>query len=193
MYPSAGDRAIVEAFLAASGLDGRRPLVAIAPGTVWNTKRWPAEKFAETAAILGESGMDIVLVGGEDDQALAARMIATVSSRSVSSAVGKLSLLQSAELLRRCRVLVCNDSAPAHLAVSVGTPVVAIFGATVPEFGFAPRGERDAVVEIKGLSCRPCSSHGGDACPIKTFECMLMISARDVSRRVAEIVDRVAA
>ncbi|HEY6193358.1 MAG TPA: glycosyltransferase family 9 protein, partial [Bacteroidota bacterium] len=96
------------------------------------------------------------------------------------------SILQSAELIRRCRALVCNDSAPMHLAVAVRTPVVAIFGATVPEFGFAPIGERDVVLETKGLPCRPCSIHGGDVCPVKTFVCMLDIPVG----RVVEAVEK---
>jgi len=58
--------------------------------------------------------------------------------------------------------------------------VVAIFGPTVPSFGFNPYGDHDRVVETKGLSCRPCSIHGSAKCPIGTFECMLDIEARDV-------------
>jgi heptosyltransferase-2 len=71
-----------------------------------------------------------------------------------------------------------------HLAVAVATPVVAIFGATVPEYGFAPRGAHDIVIETKGLKCRPCSIHGGDMCPIKTFECMLAITPEFVVNKV---------
>jgi heptosyltransferase-2 len=95
-----------------------------------------------------------------------------------------LTLLESAELIRRCRVIVSNDSAPAHLASAVGTPVVAIFGATVPRFGFGPRGPGDIVVETEGLFCRPCGIHGGNSCPIKTFECMERILPERVFREV---------
>jgi heptosyltransferase-2 len=84
--------------------------------------------------------------------------------------------------------LISNDSAPMHLGVAVRTPVVAIFGATVPEFGFAPRGLRDEIVEVKGLSCRPCGIHGGRKCPIGTFDCMMNISPYEVLTRVQRIL-----
>jgi len=64
------------------------------------------------------------------------------------------------------------------------TPVIAIFGPTVPAFGFAPQGVNDEVIERQGLTCRPCSVHGGDACPIKTFVCMKEIIPDAVFARV---------
>ena len=75
-----------------------------------------------------------------------------------------------------------------HMAVAVGTPVIAIFGATVPEFGFAPYGQRDMVIETKDLACRPCSIHGGEKCPITTFDCMVRISADGVYQKIIEIL-----
>ena len=77
-----------------------------------------------------------------------------------------------------------------HLAVAVRTPVVAIFGATIPEFGFAPIGKNDVVLETKGLACRPCTSHGGDVCPVKTFDCMMRISAPQVLEAVNKILGK---
>ena len=97
-------------------------------------------------------------------------------------------MLQSAALIGRCAVLVANDSAPMHLAVAMRTPAVAIFGATKPEFGFAPFGERDVIVERKELSCRGCSIHGDDRCPVETFDCMKKISAEEVFGIVLRIV-----
>ncbi|HEX9006414.1 MAG TPA: glycosyltransferase family 9 protein, partial [Bacteroidota bacterium] len=93
-------------------------------------------------------------------------------------------------LLRRCRLLVTNDTAPQHLAVAVGTPVVAIFGPTVPRFGFAPIGPLDTVVETPGLVCRPCGIHGGERCPIGTFECMNLITVQHVLAAVDHILER---
>ena len=90
--------------------------------------------------------------------------------------------------LKHCTVLLCNDSAPLHLAMAVNTPVAAIFGATVPEFGFAPYGNRDIVIERRGMSCRPCSTHGGERCPIKTFNCMSEISPEEVLQRLNKII-----
>jgi len=87
-------------------------------------------------------------------------------------------------VIRRAIVLVTNDSAPLHFAQAVATPTVAIFGSTVPAFGFAPRGPRDAVVELAGLACRPCSAHGPATCPLGHHRCMKSLSVEDVLRAV---------
>lgn len=199
LYPSDADRRIVDALLRDIPAEKRSSVVAIAPGTVWYTKRWLKERFAELACRLVDDGVTVVLIGGNEDRQLCEeiRRMELLSRLQRSSAgnpadiintAGKLSFLQSAELLRRCRLLVCNDSAPMHLAVAMRTPVVAIFGPTVPEFGFAPYGEHDVVVETKGLECRPCSIHGGRKCPIRTFVCMKDITAERVYEEVKALM-----
>ena len=177
LHPDADDRRTVDGLLA--GHDGAR-MIAVAPGSVWNTKRWPEEKFAALVRMLAAEGRLPVLVGGEADRALAARVAGAAGQGSVVNAAGRLSLLQSAELIRRCSAAVSNDSAPMHLAVAMGTPVVALYGATVPEFGFAPRGPHDRVLQTLGLPCRPCAIHGGNRCPIRTFVCMERIAPAEV-------------
>ncbi|MBI3189025.1 MAG: lipopolysaccharide heptosyltransferase II, partial [Ignavibacteriales bacterium] len=151
LYPSEHDHQTVTKYLEEHSLNGER-IVAIAPGTVWNTKRWLTERFAELSSNIIAKGFSVVLIGGKEDETLAHEIMSTVGLKQISSSVGKMSILQSAELIRMCSVLVTNDSAPMHLAVAMRTPVVAIFGATVPEFGFAPIGERDVVLGAKGLS-----------------------------------------
>jgi len=175
LYPSNQDILAVDSVLNNCLLDKNMKLVAVAPGTIWNTKRWPSEKFASVCAKLVSDNVAIVLVGGKEDETLCKEVAELSHAKNIFNLSGKLSLLQSAEVIRRSKVLISNDSAPMHLAVAVGTPVVAIFGATVPEFGFAPCGPQDIVVETKGLKCRPCSIHGGKTCPIGTFVCMLNI------------------
>src|SRR5207244_1510814 len=83
------------------------------------------------------------------------------------------------EAIRRAVVLVTTDSAPLHFAQAVDTPTVAIFGSTVPSFGFGPRGPRDRVVQVGGLACRPCSAHGPPSCPLGHHLCMKSLSVQD--------------
>jgi len=83
-------------------------------------------------------------------------------------------------------VLVTNDSAPLHFAQAVDTPTVAIFGSTVPSFGFGPRGPRDHVVQVGGLACRPCSAHGPPSCPLGHHLCMKSLSVQDVLQAIEE-------
>ncbi len=86
---------------------------------------------------------------------------------------------------RRSSLLLSNDSAPLHLGVAVGTSLVAIFGPTVTEFGFAPYGEGSVVIE-RSLDCRPCGIHGGMRCSKKHFRCMTEITPEEVF----SVVDR---
>jgi heptosyltransferase-2 len=157
---------------------GRRT-IAIAPGSVWMTKRWPADRFALLAAQLEARGDRVVLLGSAVDRQLCGA-VAAQSGRNPLNLAGMLSLRESAEVIRTCDAIVTNDSAPAHLGVAVGTRVIAIFGATSPAFGFAPAGPHDVIVETNGLACRPCAIHGGNSCPIQTFVCMLSISPEQV-------------
>ncbi|MGA3244435.1 MAG: lipopolysaccharide heptosyltransferase II [Bacteroidota bacterium] len=191
LYPSESDQKKVDRLLIELEIGNPDKLIAIAPGTIWNTKRWPKERFASLAVNFDEAGMEVVLIGGKEDEEICNEIRTLSKSSMVYDASGTLTLPQSAELIRRCRILVSNDSAPMHLATAVGTPVVAIFGATVPAFGFGPTGPFDIVVETQGLKCRPCSIHGSEKCPIKTFDCMHNISHDRVFRNVMEILARV--
>jgi len=187
LFFSDEDEKAVFEWMSRRKLDRPENLVALAPGSVWATKRWLPEYFARLANMLKEAGFQIVLIGGEADADVAGEVERSISPP-VFNAVGQFTLRQSAFLIRQARLLVTNDSAPQHLAVGVGTPVVAIFGPTIPAFGFYPYGERDRVVEIGALPCRPCSIHGGQKCPISTFECMKKLTPERVFEEVQRIL-----
>jgi heptosyltransferase-2 len=187
LFPSADDRNTVQHLL--YGWSGEQsPVVGMAPGSVWNTKRWLPERFAEVAKAFAARKYVVALIGGKEDKRLCEDIRLNAGTDSVRSFAGKLSVLESAELIRRCSLLISNDSAPVHMAVGVGTPVAAIFGPTVPAFGFAPYGTNDKIVEIYDLKCRPCSIHGGDKCPIDTFDCMKKITAEMVLNKAGAIL-----
>ncbi len=178
---TAAHRAEAATWLDARGVpDG---FVALAPGSVWATKRWPG--YAELAARLDRG---VVVLGGRDDREAAERIAAAAPER-VAVAAGALSLPGSAALLERAAVLVTNDSAPLHLATAVGTPVVAIFGPTAPAFGFGPRGAGDEVVEHPGLACRPCSRHGPMRCPLGHHRCMQEVDVARVLAAVQRVIE----
>ncbi len=187
VYPSMEDVYAVDRFFSETQITPNDKLIAIAPGSAWNTKRWLPERFSDLVRRIAAAGMKVVLVGGKEDENLCKQIATEAQGTEVYLSAGRFSLLQSAELLRRCTALVSNDSAPMHLAVAMKTPVVAVFGATVPSFGFAPYGEKDVVVQIEELPCRPCSIHGGDKCPIGTFECMVKISAEMVFAKIVQL------
>jgi lipopolysaccharide heptosyltransferase II len=155
--------------------------IALAPGSIWGTKRWPY--YAALAAAVDRP---IVVLGGADDAALAGEILLAAPGRA-HSAAGTVDLRVAAALVEQAAVLVTNDSAPLHLATAVGTPVVAVFGPTVPAFGFGPRGPRDLVVEYDQLPCRPCSSHGPRVCPLGHHRCMRELSVERVGAAVAAV------
>jgi heptosyltransferase-2 len=167
------DEAAADRWLAARGI--APGFTAIAPGSIWGTKRWPS--YPALAAALEGS---LVVVGGEGDTALADEVVAAAPGRAWSAA-GLLSLRASAALIERARVLVTNDSVPLHLATAVGTPLVAIFGPTVPEQGFGPRGSRSLALGHAGLACRPCSAHGPRVCPLGHHRCMRELPVETVA------------
>ena len=187
-YPTAADSARIDQLFAERRIGGSKGVVAIAPGTIWNTKRWFKERFAEVGKTVSELGYSVVLIGSKEDCELCEEIRQLSGETNVVNSAGILTLRQSAELIRRSRVLLSNDSAPMHLAVAVRTPVIAIFGATVPEFGFGPYGEQDVVVQTTPLACRPCSIHGTKECPIKTFDCMNNITAEKVIQSMGKSI-----
>ena len=183
LYPRDADRDAVTALLASAPF-GDAPFVALAPGSVWATKRWPG--FSQLAAQI-PSQFGIVVVGGAEDRELAQAIVAQAPER-VLDATGRLSLLASAELIGRAASIVTNDSLPQHLASAMRTPTVTIYGPTVPAFGFGPLAPRRAIVEHPpGLECRPCSAHGPQRCPRGHFRCMREISPPDVLSALATL------
>lgn len=190
VFPTEEDKKKVDRLLSEFSIQTPSKMVTLAPGTIWNTKRWPKEHFAVLAELLGKDGFEIMLIGGTDDAPLCTEIQQLAASRHLHTAAGRLSLLQSAEMIRRSKVLISNDSAPMHLGVAVQTPVIGIFGATIPAFGFAPYGYNDVILETNGLPCRPCSSHGGDRCPIGTFECMRAIKPDRVMTALLKVIEK---
>ena len=154
-------------------------IFGINPGSVWATKRWPAEKYAELSdKILKELGGQIVIFGGPDDIEAAAKVEKNMKQRAINIA-GKTTIKHLAASIKRCRVFITNDSGPMHIAAAMNIPVVAIFGPTIKQFGFFPYSKNAVVIE-KNVSCKPCSPHGPSKCPEKYFECMNKITVDEV-------------
>jgi heptosyltransferase-2 len=187
VYPDEEDSSWVEQFLEEHGYCGG-PLVAVAPGARKRTKRWSAVRFGRVASKLGsELGVKTVMLGDEADRYLCPEV--KKESPGIIDAVGKTDLGKLGALVARSRLILSNDSAPVHFAAAVGTPAIAIFGPTVTEFGFAPSGSGDFVVE-RELYCRPCSLHGTDVCPEGHFRCMEEIEWDEVFEIAERVVER---
>ena len=121
------------------------------------------------------------------DLGAAAEIVDATGGRAID-ATGRLTLLASAELIGRASLLVTNDSAPQHLASAMNTPTLAVFGPTVPEFGFGPLADRSSVVGHTGLTCRPCDRHGPQKCPLGHWRCMREITPDAVAAIARELL-----
>lgn len=160
--------------------------VLLFPGSVWATKRWTEEGFIQTGRELKKAGYHIYVMGGPGEESLAEKVTAAIPE--AISLAGKTKIIESAQLIARAALVIGNDSASTHLAAVCETPLIAVFGPTILEFGFRPWSSQSYVVENKSLSCRPCGKHGHKVCPIKTHECMTSINAEQVLRTAKAIL-----
>ena len=166
-----------------------RLLIGVNPGSVWATKRWQAEGFAEVIKLFKTRwDCEVILFGGPDDAELAGRIRERSDSNCINDA-GKFSLRELPHAIGACDVFITNDSGPMHIAVACKVPTVALFCATTPALGFSPYSS-DAVVVQKDLPCRPCSSHGGRRCPLGTEACSRLIRAEHVFQAVERLLER---
>lgn len=172
--------------------------VAFAIGAQHATKRLPVERIIELCGLLRRP---VVLLGGPEDEStghiieLAFDKGAATSPPAagripdspyyfpdqpagsspgtvIYNACGKFNLNQSASLVRQASLVVSHDTGLMHIAAAFRKEIFSVWGNTVPEFGMYPYRTEFRVLEVKGLSCRPCSKIGYAKCPQGHFKCM---------------------
>ncbi|NOS85742.1 MAG: glycosyltransferase family 9 protein [Ignavibacteria bacterium] len=163
-------------------------LISFAPCSKWFSKQLPIEKAAEIAKILMFKGYNIALVGGEADIAYCTELEDVFKDDSLMNLCGKLSPLESYEVMTYSKALITVDSAAQHLGSASGIPVVLIYGSTDISFGFYPLTSKYKIAEIDSLECRPCTDHGRDKCPLGHFKCMVDLSAEKIVDMMEEIM-----
>ncbi|MBL7545833.1 MAG: glycosyltransferase family 9 protein [Bdellovibrionaceae bacterium] len=162
--------------------------IAVFPGSVWNTKRWPLESFAQLVDHLRQLNYKVLLMGGAGEEIYGDEIVKRVGAgEGVVNLIGKSSVWESILVLNQCDLVVANDSASAHLAALLGKKILVFFGPTVLHFGYRPWGNFVYVLENEALACRPCGSHGHHECPIKTHECMKSIHVSSVLNKVQQL------
>ena len=136
-------------------------VTALSPGSQWNTKKWTITGYIQVARTYVAMGKTVVILGSKSEFELGEKIAAEI--KGVVNFCGKTSILELAQILKQAELLICNDSGTMHVASSVGTPVVSIFGPTVTAQGYSPWNPESRVVEVP-LPCRPCGAHGHDLC-----------------------------
>jgi heptosyltransferase-2 len=176
LYPSGRDFATTSQYKT-------KAFVTIAPASLWFTKQYPKSKWVEFIADIDPS-LYIYFLGSKKDRPMCDDIIAQSKHPHCLNLAGKLSLLETAALMKDASMNFVNDSAPLHLASAMNAPVTAIFCSTIPEFGFGPLSDDAVVVQTKkDLACKPCGLHGWDKCPEKHFECALTIEKEQLLKR----------
>lgn len=165
---------------------GSRPFCVFCPGARHATKQWPADRWIAAGRMLSESGSAVVVIGDEGEKGLVREIAESVPD---SVAVWGKTIPEVAVLMRSASCVVSGDTGLMHLAAGLKTPVVALFGPTVAEFGFNPFRAASTVIEQK-LSCRPCSPHGTESCPKRHFKCMLDTAPERVIEAVNRLLKR---
>jgi ADP-heptose:LPS heptosyltransferase len=176
--------------------------IGIVIGAAYSTKRFPLHKLKELCASIVHP---VILLGGPEDREDGDK-IASVDEIKIYNACGKFSLNESADLVRRAKLIVTNDTGLMHIAAAFKRPVISLWGNTVPEFGMYPYyGENYIgatvlnrvtdklsyeIIEVKNLSCRPCSKIGYKKCPKGHFKCMELLSVNELEEKVYDYINK---
>jgi heptosyltransferase-2 len=146
-------------------------LICIVPSSKHYTKTYPAEYYVELINKFDKQKYSFILIGkGEDKENIG--MIQSLTGHNVYDLCDKLDLLELAELMKKCSLVITGDTGPMHIAEAVNVPIIMLSGSSVREFGFYPQSENAVVLENNGIKCRPCSHIGRSSCPKGHFKCM---------------------
>lgn len=167
-------------------IDRERPILFMAPGSVWGTKRWTIKGYAEVGNEMSRRGYQVIITGAPVEEEICSELSSLVPGS--VNLVNKCNLFESVLLYIHGSLMVTNDCGAMHLAAVAELPTVSIFGPTVLRFGYRPWQNRALVVQNKELSCRPCGKHGPQKCPLGTHECMTSISSQKVIKAVQKII-----
>ncbi|OIO34765.1 MAG: hypothetical protein AUJ70_00275 [Candidatus Omnitrophica bacterium CG1_02_40_15] len=183
IWPSKEDFSYIDKLLKNAWVSSSQILVGINIGSShrWETKRWPLKNFARLSDMLAEKDIRVVLTGSKDAMDSVKDFI-KISGIKPVNAVGLTSITQLGALIKRCRVFLTGDSAPMHVASSMGVDFIALFGPTDPARHFEPTEKGIAI--RKDLRCSPCYKS-----KCKRNVCMERISVEEVYKLVMEKIE----
>lgn len=155
-----------------------QPFALLIPGSVWPTKRWPAQRFADLALQLrAMHGLKIVTAGSENERELAEQINPDLNL------AGQTNLRQLIALINAAKIVIANDSGPMHIAVALQRPLVTLFGPTNPELT-GPYGRLDHVARLN-IPCSPCFSR-----KCSHISCLNLLSTEPVAEMAREQLAR---
>ncbi len=155
--------------------------IGVVIGAALATKKLPLHKLKELCAAIDHP---VVLLGGKEDYE-DGKAIAAVDEIKIYNACGKFSLNESADLVRKAKLVISHDTGLMHIAAALQKPIISVWGNTVPSFGMYPfYGAKNPapfdIVQVNKLWCRPCSKIGYAKCPRRHFKCMEHIDVNEI-------------
>ncbi|MBT8382602.1 MAG: glycosyltransferase family 9 protein [Ignavibacteria bacterium] len=160
--------------------------ISVAVGSVWETKKYPLEYYKSIVKHFIDDDYKIVLIGGAEDK----RLCDELEDENTINTAGMFSFVETTELLKRTKLLICNDSAPTHLGMCADIPVLTIYCSTAPAFGFYPYNSRSNHLSYNELTCKPCGIHGHNECPIGTFDCGKLLKPEIVIEKAKSLLEK---
>lgn len=176
---SENDTNYVENLLLQNGLNIGDRFICIAPGSVWETKKWPKTYFNQLSDYF--KNYKIVAIGSKKDSDL-------IDNEKIINLCGKTNFTETFKILKLAEGLITNDSAPTHFASIVNCPTLTIYGPTSPIFGFYPLSKKSKSLSAE-LDCSPCNIHGANKCPLDTHECMNSLMPEKISQEMIKIIE----
>jgi ADP-heptose:LPS heptosyltransferase len=159
-----------------SELENRTSVMAICPGAKFSNKRWPVERFVQLISLIQKQfKVKILLIGGLSEKNAAEKILENAGN-SIINLVGKTDYMESAEVIRRCKLMISNDCGPVHLAAAVGTPVVGIYSSRDFPGIWHPWGKNHAILRNDSVPCRFCF-----LTECKTNQCLNGITVEQVA------------
>jgi heptosyltransferase II len=163
-------------------LKAEKRAVALAPGSVWRSKRWPLAHYAELARLLDARGYAVWITGGRDEAPLAAEIRASAPA---ARDLTHLDIGDGALALGTAAAAVTNDSGALHMAAAFGTPTLALYGPTDPALWMPLNKSAKALRAPEPLDCRPCAKHD---CPLLHHKCLVDLSPQLVLAEVERAI-----
>jgi len=179
-------RQFVRQFLSENELKDK--VIAIAPGSIWETKKYPEKYFQEIAKHYIDQSFKVLVIGSEKDEEFCKRITDNLGGKALSTA-GRFSIIETIELLKNAKLLLTNDSAPTHFGMCADVPVLTIYCSTIPGFGFFPYNKKSLYISYDDLNCKPCGIHGYEKCPINTFDCGYKLDPKIIISKIDEILN----
>ena len=163
--------------------------IVIVIGATYFTKRFPVAKIIELCSKINHP---IILLGGKEDMTNG-KIIAETDSIKIYNACGKFNISESADIIKKAKLVISNDTGMQYIACALKRPLIALWGGTTPDLDVEPYYGSNFMIHqqkpiyenvVLGLKCQPCSKYGLNKCPLDHFNCMEKINVDELVQRV---------